>query len=201
MDFKFYLMMENMSMLFVTFLSPCMFQDDFDAYKSDPESLQSDLAFPYWMCQPYVRPRWVIPFTIQQGSYAAWKSWNVFDILQWQIPGLESTWKWKKVLENPGKIKVLDKTPQFAENYPLSHVINSVWRAFPSFFLRNLEIQQLLYTCRTIKLFFYSLRGYTGTGITVGLGKINFVLKNSWVSPGKIFNLFLYEPCNSSTAL
>ncbi len=60
--------------------------------------------------------------------------------------------KYLKMKENPGKIKQLKKTPLFAENYPLAHVIRSVWQAFPSFFLRNLEIQQLLYTYRTIKV-------------------------------------------------
>ncbi len=87
-----------------------------------------------------------------QGSYVSWKSWNVLDFCNdnfqpWKV--LEND---RKSFKNPGKIKRLDKTPLFAENYPHSHVICSVRQAFPSFFLRNLEIQQLLYTYRTIKV-------------------------------------------------
>ncbi len=66
-----------------------------------------------------------------------------------------------KVLENdrkswktPGKIKQLDNTPPscpFAENYLFCHV-SSVRQAFPSLFLKNLKIQQLIYIYRTIKV-------------------------------------------------
>ncbi len=89
---------------------------------------------------------------ISQGSYASWKSWNVLDFCNDNFQAWKVLENERKSWKTPGKIKQLDKSPLFAENYPLSHLIRSVWPAFPSFFLRNLELQQLLYAYRTIKV-------------------------------------------------
>ncbi len=113
--------------------------------------------------------------------------------LQWQFPGLESTWKWKKVLENSWKNKNSLTKALYLQKSTLSLVIRSVRQAFPSFFLRNLEIQQLLHTYRTVKVLVSTPCVYY-TDITFVLGKIKFVLKNSWISPGKIINLLCMNP-------
>ncbi len=113
--------------------------------------------------------------------------------LQWQFPGLESTWKWKKVLENSWKNTNGLTKALYLQKIILSLVIRSVRQAFPSFFLRNLEIQQLLYTYRTVKVIVSTPCVYY-TDITFVLGKIKFVLKNFWISPGKIFNLLCMNP-------
>ncbi len=59
----------------------------------------------------------------------------------------------RKSWKTPGKMKGLTKPLYLQKITQLSHVINSVLQAFPSLFLRNLEIQQLLYMYmyRTIK--------------------------------------------------
>ncbi len=70
--------------------------------------------------------------SLRQDSYHAyvfWKSWNVLDFCNdnfqaWKV--LENEIKSRKTA---GKIERLDKTPPFAENYPLSHVIRSVRQA------------------------------------------------------------------------
>ena len=84
-----------------------------------------------------------------------------------------------------------------ARFHKLDSVICSVRPPFSSCFLRNLEIRQLLYTKRTIKVL-KSLLLLCIYRITFVLGKIKLVLKNSWISPGKIFNLLCMNPGSTS---
>ncbi len=97
--------------------------------------------------------------------------------------------KYLKMKESPGKIKQLDKNSFICRKLPTLMLFVQFSKAFPSFFLRYSNCY-----IHTVQLKFLLPLLVCIYGHNICPGKnIKFVLKNSWISPGKIFNLFVYE--------
>ncbi len=93
-----------------------------------------------------------LPHLMKQGSYALWKSWNVFNFCNDKFQAWKVLENERKSWKTPGKIKQLDK-PLYLQKITHSLVLLVQFgKLYQAFFLRNVQIQQLLYTYRTIKV-------------------------------------------------